>query len=491
MRNAERAAVVLVLPLAVALAGCGPVAILTKPEGDGGWSAERRRSEMAARAAAAAVPLDGIEVGNPALDARPLDLPDVVALAAQDNRRVNEAQYALAAAGARVRDARGRLLPATTGTGRYSWYTDQLTTSVELPPGLLPPGTVPPVVAIREREVGRVTGTLTVPLDVTGELWTALRSAQAGYRGETARLWATTLAEQVVAIRAYFGLLEAQRLRVVTRERIAAQDEQRRTAQARYDAGRLTRNELLVVQVARSEVQQELVARELAVDQWRWALNDAIGRPIDAPTTVQDVLGEPLLPSVETALADAFAHNPVLAALIEEQQRLEAAASSLARGRLPRFEGGGSIDWTTEEIVQPDTIGGGFVGFTWDLGTDGRREARIAEARIQSDRNRVATEREMRALESAVRQTRRAVEERLAALTAARTAVSQADENLRIRQQQFGAGRATSEDVLDAETRLALQRATLASALYQAHTRRAELQQLLGLPLDALAATTR
>lgn len=487
----RRTDIALAAGAALLLASCGPVAVMTKPEGDGGWSAARRQEEMAARAAAAAVPLDGDARAEAAVGDGPLSLEDVVALAASGNRRIADARYALDAAGARVRDARGRLLPATTGTGRYTWYTDQLTTAVELPPGLLPPGAIAPVVAIREAEVGRVGGVLTVPLDVTGELWTALRSAQAGYRGEAARLWATTLAEQLVAIRAYFGLLEAQRLRVVTQERIGAQDEQLRTAQARYDAGRLTRNELLVVQVALSEVQQELIARDLAVDQWRWALNDATGRPVDAPTTVQDVLGEPTLPTAEAALAEAFAHNPVLASLVEEQQRLEAAASSLARSRFPRFEGGGSIDWTSEQIVRPDTIGGGFVGFSWDLGTDGRREARIAEARIQADRNRTAIERELRGLESAVRQTRRHVEERLAALGAARTAVQQADENLRIRQQQFEAGRATSEDVLDAETRLAQQRATLATALYQAHTRRAELQQLLGLPLDALAATTR
>ena len=75
--------------------------------------------------------------------------------------------------------------------------------------------------------------------------------------------------------------------------------------------------------------------------------------------------------------------------------------------------------------------------------------------------------------------------------TPPRAAVGQAEENLRIRQQQFDAGRATSDDVLDAEALLAQQRATLATALYQAHTRRAELQQLMGLPLDAIVSRQR
>jgi outer membrane protein TolC len=198
-------------------------------------------------------------------------------------------------------------------------------------------------------------------------------------------------------------------------------------------------------------------------------------------------VSRPDLPPVEDALRAAYETNPALVALVEDQQRLEDTAAALARGRLPRLEGGGLVDWQSSDVLEPQGIGAGFVGFRWDLGTDGRREAQIAEAKIQAERNRLAIEQELRELESAIRRNHRAVEERLAALAAAEAAVGQAEENLRIRTQQFDVGRATSEDVLDAEALLAEQRATLATALYQAHTRRAELQQLMGLPLDALA----
>ena len=137
------------------------------------------------------------------------------------------------------------------------------------------------------------------------------------------------------------------------------------------------------------------------------------------------------------------------------------------------------------------TTGSGFVGFSWDLGTDTRREAQIAGARAAAEQNRIALERQLREVEAAVRATQRAAEERLAAEATALAAVGQAEENLRIRQQQFDAGRATSEDVLDAEALLAGQRATLATALYQAHSRRAELQRLIGLPLDDVLPETR
>jgi len=239
------------------------------------------------------------------------------------------------------------------------------------------------------------------------------------------------------------------------------------------------------------DAQQELRQRELDIDRARWTLNETTGRPVDAPTNVVDVGTRPDLPPVEDALRDAFANNPVLLSLLEEQQRLEDTAAALVRGRLPRFEAGGTIDWTSETILQPQRIGSGFVGFSWDLGTDDQREAKLAEARIQADKNRLAIERELRELESAIRDTQHAAAERLSALDTARGAVGQAEENLRIRQQQFDAGRATSEDVLDAQLLLTRQRATLATALYEAHTRRAELQELMGLPLEAIATVTR
>ena len=149
------------------------------------------------------------------------------------------------------------------------------------------------------------------------------------------------------------------------------------------------------------------------------------------------------------------------------------------------------IDQSTTDVIDPTTLGTGFVGFEWNLDTDTRLAARVAEARAATEQNRIRVERELRELEHALRATYGAAAERLAALSSAESAVGQAEENLRIRRQQFDVGRATSDDVLDAERLLALQRATLATARYQAHTRRAELQALMGQPVTDLLAEGR
>jgi outer membrane protein len=483
---------------ALTLAACGSVSRWTRPEGDGGWSPARRQEEIAQRAAAAGVDLGtgvpaptGGAAQAPDTGAGPIDLNAALALAARGNRRIAEATQSVEIAKQRVADTRGRLLPNTLGTGRYTWYSDPLTTQVDLPPGTLAPGQTPPVVTTRAADFGVINGVLTLPIDLSGELRQALAAAQAGYRGEQARLWATTLEQQLQAVEAYFQLLEARSLREVTAQTIALDRQQVATAESRYVNGRVTKNDVLVVQVALQNAEQRLVQRDLAIQQARWALNNAIGVDVNAPTEVVDVASRPDVPSIDETLQLAYGHNPVLISLLEEQQRLDATIRSLQRSRLPRFAAGGAVDYSTTDLVLPQRVESGFTGFTWDLDTDRRREAQIAENRAAAERNRIAVEQQMRDLESALRSTRQSLEERLAALRAAEAAVSQAEENLRIRQQQFDVGRAQSDDVLIAEALLSQQRAILASARYQAHARRAELQRLVGLPLEDVSPVSQ
>jgi outer membrane protein TolC len=471
-----RRANAIVLPCVLA-AGC---AAFLRPEGDGGWSTERRGTELAQVARRAGVALTPpAPTHEPA--PRTLDLATALAMAEKGNRHIASSRRQLAIRAEEVRDARGALLPQTVGSGRYTWYTDAQRNSIQLP--IASSGKTS--IEIRDSELGAVNGTMTLPLDL-GELRGALAVAQAGYRGEQARLWATTLEQKLAVVRAYFEFLEAKRLAEVTEENLALYRQQLANAQNKFDAGRLTKNQLLVVQVALRATEEERQQRALAIAQARYALNAAIGAEIDAATEPVDVSEHHTVPAVEEALRSAYTGNPVLRSLLEEQQRLEAVARSRTLGRLPRLYTGAAIDYSNSQLLEPRDIGSGFVGFRWDLGTDDRREAEIAQARIDAERNRLEIEGQLRDLEASVRFTQQAAGERMAALDAAQVAVGQAEENVRIRQQQFDAGRASSEDVLDAQALLSAQRATRATALYQAHLRLAELKTLMGVDLGGV-----
>ena len=137
--------------------------------------------------------------------------------------------------------------------------------------------------------------------------------------------------------------------------------------------------------------------------------------------------------------------------------KVASSGRSLVRSRFPRVAAGAAIDYSNSQLLEPRDIGSGFVGFTWDLDTDGRREAQIAQARIAAERNHLEIERQLRELEALVRSTQQAAAERLTALATAETAVGQAEENFRIRRQQFAYGTQDSErlaEVTDQALRL-------------------------------------
>jgi len=476
-----------VAALAGALCGCTAVRDMWRPEGEGSWSVAERRAAVGALAPEAGVVDPLTPRPTPSAPQR-YDLRRALAQAAQANRAIAAAGKRTEIARQQALEARGLLLPRTTANGAYTWYSDVRSTEPDLS-GLGMPSKVR--VVLSDSDAGTINALFSQPIDLSGELRQTLKAAQAGYRGEAARRWATELEQDVVVIRAYFDRLAAQRLREVTEQTIALYERQYSDADQRFRAGRLTKNEVLEVQVALRNAQQRLQQDALALDRTRWAFNQAIGVDVDAPTEVADLRDRPVLPDDTEMLRTAQEKNPILTALFERQRQLDAELSALERSRFPRFNAGGQLAYSSSTLFTPQAIGAGFLGFDWDLGTDTRREERITAAKLAVDENRIQLEAELRALEQSLRDTQRAAAERLTALDTATVAVGQAEENLRIREQQFGAGRAETRDVLEAQRLLAEQRAVLATALYEAQTRRAELQQLMGEPFDDWLAEQR
>ena len=474
------------------VSACGGLRAFTRPEGEGAPSAAARRQEIAAIARFSGVtvaPADGAPLTAAPVfaieqaAAAPLDLAAALALADSGNRRIAEARALVRAAAAEVGVVRSTLLPATTATARYDWLSANQEVQVHIPAGLLPLGTSLSQFEIQPADFGIVNSQLALPLDLSGELRATLRAAQAGYRGTTARAWATTLEQELAVVRAYYGLLEAEHLVGVSDQTTASYTEQLRQARLRYDKGRATRNEILIVEVALAETEQLRLRRRQAIADSRRRLNELLGLDIAAATRVADERMPPELPALATALALAQAHNPMLTGLLEDRTRLAETETSIERSRLPRFQGGAQMQWNSADLIEPQLLGGAFLGLSWDLDTNLNRESRLAEVRAQIDRSRLAVEGELRALEAQVRSAHEAVVERLAAHRTAEIAVDQAAENLRIRARQLDAGRADSEDVLIAESLLSNQRAVLATALYGSHIRRGDLQRLIGLSL--------
>jgi len=466
---------------------------MLKPAGNGGWTEARRSEELAKARAMSASPAAGGGAAtattgadpDSAPSARILDLGVALDLASRHNRNIAASAAAVDAAAGNVAVARSALLPTNSIRGNYNWYSDQQTNAVDI---VLPDGSTP-VITIRERDFFNVSAAVRLAIDLSGELRHGLGAAQAAYRAETARAWATRLDEERAVAAAYFGLLEAERLREVGLQTVALHERQFTDASSSFEQGRLTRNGVLVVEVAVSDARQAVRRLDNAVAASRRELNAVTGLDIDADTGARDVARRPDLPSVEDAMAALPRHNPLVTAMLEEVQAADERLTAARRSRLPRFGASAGYDATTANVQNPNNYASVGVGVEFDLGSF-RREGEITSLEAATRRSRLLLDRTMRELESMVRNCHDRLQERLTAIDSAVAAVGQAEENLRIRRLQFDEGRATSEDLLDAAQLLTRQRAQQAAAVYQAHARRAELQQLMGEPLAALTDVT-
>lgn len=477
--------------LAATLASATLACTALGPAGSGGWDTEQRRRELERARAMTAVSerlperdasaSPGSDVGA---SPRRLDLSEALELADAHNRTMAAARAGVDAAAGDVAMARAALLPVATARGDYTWFSDEQTNTVDAE-GLLPAGTEAPVVTVREDDFATARAAVELAIDVSGALRHGLGAAQASYRAESARAWGTRLEEQSQVAAAYFGLLEAERLRDVSARTVALHERQLADATNRYEQGRLTRNEVLVVEVALASSRQRLLRLDNAIASARRRLNQRTGLAVRASTEAAEVAGRPGLPTVDEALAAARDRNPLVQAMLEEVHAADQRLTAARRARFPRFAVGGAYDVSSADILQPNDYASGGVRVEMDL-LSLRREGEIARLDAAGRRSRLLLDRTVREVEALVLDSHDRVRERLAAMDAAQVAVGQADENLRIRQVQFDEGRATSEDLLDAAELAARQRATLASALYQAHSRRAELQQLMGRPMAEL-----
>ena len=102
--------------LAAGLAGCTAARNVWRPEGDGGWSAAKRREAVSALAPQAGV-VDPLAAPTPAPGPTVYNLAAALAEARGGNRPMQAEALRVGIARQRALEARGRLLPTTTARG--------------------------------------------------------------------------------------------------------------------------------------------------------------------------------------------------------------------------------------------------------------------------------------------------------------------------------------------------------------------------------------
>lgn len=285
-------------------------------------------------------------------------------------------------------------------------------------------------------------------------------------------------------VQAYYGvLLAAKQLEVAEVSERTAQSIMARS-QVRFDAGLVVESDLLSAKVRLAGREQELIRARNNLELARAQLNMAMGVGTDAHYQLADSLSEKDLaaPPLRELEQTALTTRPDLKR-IEAQQSAQELSVAIAKSsfgpHLNAFAG-----W---ELDNPALFAGGG-GNSWlggielqiDLFQGGAKRAALSREHATAEKIAALKQAASDAVRLEVRQAYFDQDAARQQVGVARSAITQAQESLRINQDRYDAGLLTITDLLSAEEAARRSQADYWHAVYQFHVGFANLELASG-----------
>jgi outer membrane protein TolC len=281
----------------------------------------------------------------------------------------------------------------------------------------------------------------------------------------------------------YDALLAAKELEVAEQSAKTANAIMERS-QARFDSGLTVESDLLTAKVRMAARQQELIRARNTLEVARAQLNTAMGMPIDSQFQITEALAERTLPAPVLGEVEkqALANRPDLKRIDSEEaaQRQSVSMAKSAFGpRVSAFAG-----W---EMDNPTFVAGGG-GNNWlggievqfDIFQGGAKRAELSRQRALEEKVVAMKQAASDAVRLEVRRAYYETDANRQQIEAARAAIAQAQESLRINQDRYDSGLTTITDLLSAEDATRRSQTDYWEAVYHFQTSYANLELASG-----------
>lgn len=347
--------------------------------------------------------------------------------------------------------ARGGRMPVVTASGAFTQLQDAPAFDFSTT-GL--PIRLPELVDNDNYAAASVT--VELPLFTGGRLTSLIAAAEAGGVARSAAAEQATADLRFAVAGSYVEVQRAERALAVARSNVDSLTQYVSDVEAMFNREVVPRNDLLSAQVARASAEQVRLQAANGLELSKAAYNRRIGQPLDRPFALEAIA------TAVTADIDTLPLEALEAEALEKRQELLALqargeafghAADAERSRLlPQISLTGGYQYLENQAFDRDTFAMAGFSVRWALFDGGqirnrsaslRRTQRAAEEQFADLRTLIALE---------IRQAFFGLQEARARVAVARGAVEQAEENLRIANQQYAAGLVNSTRVLEAET---------------------------------------
>lgn len=389
-----------------------------------------------------------------------LSLEEAIRLAMAHHPSLQEAREALVAAEARTRQAKAGYYPQITASG----FAKQGLSGASGALGLR----------------GLVTSPLFRDIGASSAVYQNIFDFGRTSHGVKTTRWAEvsmkhaqTARQQLVILnvqRAYYSVLQQQRLVKVTEETLAERQLAVRQANAFYKAQLKSKADLTLAQVGAARAHLELVQSR---DRLRTAfaeLNHAMGVPGDSQYTLEEPSrhgGLHAPPSLESLIEESQKQRPDLAALDAQIKANEEIVARAESNRWPRLMGLFSGGWVRFSDLSVGKLMLGAFGIDAPVFTGGRLSGEIAEAKADAEQTRAAREALSQDIRLQVQEAYGEWLDAMASVEASEPLVTQAREALRLAQLRYRAQLGSFVELAAAEAAASSAETQYAESRYQ------------------------
>lgn len=376
---------------------------------------------------------------------RRLTLDAALALAAQQNYAVRQAQESRAGLDGRYVEERAAALPQLTASAGAGLSRDA--SQEVFGAGVR-----------QQNESAEIS--LTQPLFTWGKIGAGIRAAKVAQQSGDQGIRSARQGAHRDVIVAFVDLLLADELHRLAGENLRQKERHLQEAERRYSAGVATDYDVLAASVATENARPEIIraANRVRTTGQRLAYLLALPGEVLAEGELAVTVSEPL--PFSEALASAVAHRPELADLRLRQQVQEEILRISGAENKPRLDLRGAAGWRRLELDNAGWDQGS--GPAWNAGVfltwpffDGlRTSGKLAQARSELRGLSISERALLDAMALEVRTARNAMVEAGAIVTALQGTVGQAERLLRMAEQGFEYGVKTRLDVDDAQLNL-------------------------------------
>jgi outer membrane protein len=268
-------------------------------------------------------------------------------------------------------------------------------------------------------------------------------------------------------ILAYYDLLEADKLLQVAAEEVRQYEEHKRDAELRYSAGVVTKNEVLQADVTLADSRQRYLTSDNLRSLRASRINSLLLRPLNDAVQSEEVKTSPSAGiTLEAAWTAAEAQSPEIKVLDAGIRSKEEGINSTRAEYFPTFYLSGGYQYQENEFQVYPRNWSLIAGMNFNLFDGGSTSARVHIGKSELASLKMTRDKIVDAVRLDVKGAYLNLQSSAQQIDVTKTAVAQAEENLRLQRLRYQEGVGTALEVLDAVTLLSTTQSNTWKALY-------------------------